>query len=80
MTRAQKYHHRRVESAGVAPSDLYDYLGPPRRALGKPARCDPAMWSVTDDWSEPAPVTAGEVDVFEAWFGDLLDEIFSSRR
>jgi hypothetical protein len=35
---------------------------------------------VTDDWPESAPVTAVEVDVFEACFGDLLDEIFSSRR
>jgi len=25
------------------------------------------------------PVTDAEVDVFEAWFGDLFDELFSTR-
>jgi len=29
---------------------------------------------------DSAPVNAAEVDVFEAWFVDLLDEIFSGRR
>jgi len=25
------------------------------------------------------PITEAEIDVFEAWFGDLFDELFSSR-
>ena len=32
---------------------------------------------MTDDWPEDVPVTEAEVDVFEAWFRDLLDELFS---
>jgi len=80
MTRAQKSRPRRVGNAGVAPRDLYDYAWRPRRAPGRPSRCDPATWIVTDDWPESAPVTSDEVDVFEAWFGDLLDEIFQGRR
>jgi hypothetical protein len=80
MAPAQKSRLRRVENAGVAPSDLYDYARPPRRAPGRRLRCDPARWIVTDDWPEPAPVTDAELDVFEAWFGDLLKEIFLARR
>ena len=30
----------------------------------------------TDDWPERVPVTSAEVDVFEAWFGDVFDELF----
>ena len=33
-----------------------------------------ATWTVSDDWPERMPVTDAEVDVFEAWFGDLFDE------
>ena len=32
-----------------------------------------ATWTVTDDWPEDVPVTEAEIDVFEAWFGDLFD-------
>jgi hypothetical protein len=31
---------------------------------------------VTDDWPTDVPVTEIEIDVFEAWFGDLFDELF----
>jgi hypothetical protein len=34
---------------------------------------------VTDHWPEHVPVTEAEVDVFEAWFGDLFDEFFGPR-
>ena len=33
---------------------------------------------MTDDWPEDVPVTEAEVDVFEAWFGDLADALFST--
>lgn len=33
-------------------------------------------WTVTDDWPEDVPVTEAEIGVFEAWFGDLFDELF----
>jgi len=32
--------------------------------------------AVTDDWPKDVPVTEAETDVFEAWFGDLFDEMF----
>jgi hypothetical protein len=28
---------------------------------------------VTDDWPDEVPVTEAEIEVFEAWFGDLFD-------
>ncbi|CAL74402.1 hypothetical protein BRADO0458 [Bradyrhizobium sp. ORS 278] len=31
---------------------------------------------VRDDWPDEVPVTLTEVEVFEAWFGELLDELF----
>jgi hypothetical protein len=34
-------------------------------------------WTVTDDWPE-VPVTEAEVDVFEARFDDLLDELLGN--
>jgi hypothetical protein len=32
--------------------------------------------TVTDDWPEDVPVTDAEIVVFEAWFGELFDELF----
>ncbi|MHC2270294.1 hypothetical protein ACVILJ_005677 [Bradyrhizobium diazoefficiens] len=32
--------------------------------------------AVSDDWPMDVPVTETEIDVFEAWFGDLFDELF----
>jgi hypothetical protein len=34
---------------------------------------------VKDDWPERVPVTVAEIEVFEAWFGDLFDVLFSAR-
>jgi len=34
---------------------------------------------VTDDWPEEVPITEAEIEVFEAWFGYLFDELFSTR-
>ncbi len=47
---------------------------PPRR--GRPVKHDVTTWRVTDDWPQRVPVTDAEIDVFEAWFGDLFDELF----
>ncbi|MCW8309323.1 hypothetical protein AruPA_20070 [Acidiphilium sp. PA] len=58
------------------PSDLYDYATTPDRKPGRPVKHDLIGWRVIDDWSERVPVTEREVDVFEAWFGDILDELF----
>ena len=40
---------------------------------------DSTSWTVTDDWPEDVPVAEAEIEVFEAWFGDLFDELFSTR-
>ena len=46
------------------------------RRAGRSKRVDPVECAVTDDWPEDVPVTDAEVDVFEAWFGDLFDALF----
>lgn len=79
MTRSQNSRRRRLTSNGVAPDNLYDYARPLSRRSGRPIRNDPTTWTVKDDWPENVPVTDGEVDVFEAWFGEIFDELFSSR-
>jgi hypothetical protein len=61
------------------PDDLYDYARPPVRRVGRPSRNDPTAWTVKDNWPEDVPVTEAEIEVFEAWFGDLFDELFSTR-
>jgi hypothetical protein len=66
-------------SLGVLPDDLY--IEPePRPRIGRPPKQDVEAWAVTDDWPDPVPTTAAEFDVFEAWFGDLFDELFGPRR
>ena len=42
---------------------------------GRPPVHELAHWRVTDDWSDPVPVTEAEVALFERWFADLIDEI-----
>jgi hypothetical protein len=46
------------------------------RRPGRPVKHDLIGWRVIDDWPQRVPVTEREVDVFEAWFGDILDELF----
>jgi hypothetical protein len=65
---------------GAPIDDLYDYASAPiRRRAGRRAQVNEAEWIVTDDWPEHVPVSEAEVEVFEAWFGELLDELFSPR-
>jgi len=66
-------------SPGVLPDDLYIQFEPWPR-FGRPPKQDLSTWTVTDDWSTRVPVTEAEVDVFEAWFGDLFDELFGPGR
>jgi hypothetical protein len=33
-------------------------------------------WRVIDDWPAKNQVTDAEFAVFEAWFGDVFDELF----
>ena len=76
-------HHqksrRRARPPGSLPDDLYDYLQPTIRRRGRPAKKKRSEWTVTDDWPNEVPITEAEIEVFEAWFGDLFDELFSTR-
>lgn len=62
------------------PNDLFDYLQSPTRRVGRPHKHDPANWTVADDWPERVPVSEAEIDIYEAWFGDLFDRIFGPCR
>jgi hypothetical protein len=75
----QKSRRTRTQQIGSLPDDLYGYLRPPVRRKGRPARKDRSGWTVTDNWPEEVPITEAEIEVFEAWFGDLFDELFSTR-
>jgi hypothetical protein len=44
---------------------------------GRPPKHDLSTWTVTDDWPDPVRVTEAEIEVFEQWFGDQFDELFS---
>jgi hypothetical protein len=85
MARPRKSRSPDITAPGDAPIDLYDYARPPasrpsrKRSRGPAAADDPNPWTVTDDWPEDVPVTEAEIEVFEAWFGDLFDELFSTR-
>lgn len=79
MARPRKSKSRDVTTAGELPDDLYDYARSPTRRRGRPGADDPTTWTVTDDWPEDVPVTEAEIEVFEAWFGDLFDVLFSTR-
>lgn len=59
----------------TASEQLEELLGYPV-IMGRPPKHDLSMWTVTDDWPDPVPVTEAEITVFEQWFGDLFDELF----
>jgi hypothetical protein len=63
-----------------ASEQLHQLLGEPWPFPGRPPKHDLTTWTVTDDWPERVPVTDAEVAVFEAWFGDLFDELFGPCR
>jgi hypothetical protein len=59
-----------------ASEQLETLLGAPWPFPGRPPKHDLETWIVTDDWPRRTSVTDAEVDVFEAWFGDVFDEMF----
>jgi hypothetical protein len=63
-----------------ASEKLEKLLGKPWPFPGRPPKQDLETWTVTDDWPRQVPVTDAEVDVFEAWFGDLFDDMFGPSR
>jgi hypothetical protein len=74
MARSQE-SQRRV-STNAQCDDLYDYAVASARLGRRRAKRTSVTWTVTDDWSKDVPVTEAEIDMFEAWFGDLFDELF----
>ncbi|MBT1517299.1 hypothetical protein KIP88_44055 [Bradyrhizobium sp. SRL28] len=63
------------------PDDLFDYASiEPWPRAGRPPKHDLADWTVTVDWPDRVAVTDAEVDVFEAWFADLFDDLFGPCR
>jgi hypothetical protein len=67
----------------ILPADLYDYADerPQRRTASRGIGEDDASagrMAVVDDWPECIPVTESEVDVFERYFGDVLDCLFDT--
>lgn len=55
---------------------LRDYMRTAWPRVPRQPKHNVETWTVTDDWPERVPVTEAEVRVFEAWFGDVFDEIF----
>lgn len=73
-----KRRARRV-APKATPADLYDYAADPkpRSQKGRHApRADKDDLPVYDDWPDVVPVTEEEVDIFERYFGDVLDRLF----
>ncbi|HMM62880.1 MAG TPA: hypothetical protein PKD01_02040 [Mesorhizobium sp.] len=64
------------------PDDLYDYAGdraqiaPRLRRAPSPRIFHVENLPVTDNWPDDIPVTEAEIDVFERYFGDMLDRLF----
>lgn len=66
----------RSKDALSASQQLELLLGYPWPYAGRAPRYDLTTWAVIDDWPDAIPVAIAEVDVFEAWFGGLFDELF----
>lgn len=70
---------RSLGSGKSAKIDFFDYCRSPEpKRRGRAVADDLSDWRVVDDWPNDVPVTPEEVDVFEAWFGDVLEELFGS--
>ena len=77
MSKSRKSRHQHAACKPPSGIDLYDYCKTPvPKERGCPTTDDLSDWRVVDDWPDDVPVTPEEVDVFERWFSDLLDEMF----
>lgn len=75
---ANRIHRTQLVQSGLS-DDLYDYLRTePWPRPGRPHTHILCDWTISDDWPECPPVTSSEVDVFEAWFGDIFDRLFGA--
>lgn len=64
--------------------DYFDYYGETREERSAPRRtsCQPwAAWTPTilDDWPEDVPVFVEELELYELYFADELDQILGIR-
>jgi hypothetical protein len=68
---------RRRSRQAQPPTDLFDYLqAPPVVRLERPAPYAAPDIHVTDDWPDFVPISDREARVIEAFFADVLDELF----
>ncbi|MEO1200246.1 MAG: hypothetical protein AAFX39_13595 [Pseudomonadota bacterium] len=77
MDRSRRHHRKPIgwpQAMGAGPPDLYDCLMPVAPS-GKRRRVQKDV-TVTDDWPEVVPITEAEFRIVEAYFGDILDELF----
>ena len=85
MARVRKSRFQKIVARGEMPIDLFDYVRPcasrpsRKQSASRPMPEAPMTWTVKDDWPAEVPVTEAEIEVFEAWFGDLFDELLSTR-
>ncbi|GAB5471650.1 MAG: hypothetical protein Kilf2KO_46800 [Rhodospirillales bacterium] len=80
MASSRKNRQRHAPADRPAKIDLYDYCKLPEpEPRGRRVVDDLSDWRVVDDWPVDVPVMPEEVDVFERWFGDLLDEMFGPK-
>ena len=75
MAPAHKSRRRRLPIDAPL-DDFYDYAAALARPERRQAKRERRTLTVTDDWPEDVPVTEAEIAVFEAWFGELFDELF----
>ena len=76
MARSQKSSRQHAPTdAGL--DGLYDYARASSRHGRRREKRDQLTWKVTDDWPNDVPVAQSEIDVFEAWFGDLFENLFN---
>ncbi len=77
MAKTRAYKDGSGDGSEPADLNLYDYHIPQVRRAGGRRKIE---WNlvVTDDWPEVIPITEEELDIFERYFGDVLDEIFGS--
>ena len=60
------------------PDDLYDICGQQfDEGAARQRRND--LMDRDRRLADEVPITEAEIEVFEAWFGDLFDELFSTR-
>ena len=82
QSRARRGRPRRPIPQAL-PDDLYDYGNDPAPSLASRRRIpsldafDVEKLPVIDDWPDEVSVTEAEIDIFERYFGDVLDRLFA---